>query len=76
MYEGQQKKDSVCASEKDIKKRASGEMLNRQQVHTSVARREGQVAMTLLISKPPQAKHLVLKHRLFDTLSDPDLDEQ
>ncbi len=31
------------------------EMLNEQQVHTSIARREGQVAMTLLISRQQQA---------------------
>lgn len=55
LYEGQQKDDCTRVCEKDIKKCVSREMSNEQQVHTSVARREGQVAMTLLISKQPQA---------------------
>lgn len=55
LYEGQQKDSCMCVCEKDIKTCASRKMSNGQQVHTSVARREGQVATTLLISRRPQA---------------------
>lgn len=66
----------TCVFVKKTSRRARQEMLNGQQVHTSVASREGQVALTLLISRRPQVYHFILTHRPFDILYDPELVEQ